>query len=160
MFNPPMHIHLFQVETFHVNSGVGRWFLNGEAHVRHPGEDIVIPKGAFHCYENASTTGEDLSVSFRLDQQDYVMEERFFRNFFGYLDDVRLSGQTPSLFQLMLFLYTVDGPLAIPVLGKKSHPISVWVSRFVMVFTGVVIGEWLLGYRKSYEEYYDSKKSK
>lgn len=77
-----MHMHLFQSETFHVDSGLGRWYLDGVPHLRKPGEDIVIPKRAFHCYENAAPEGgEDLAVSFRLDTQDFVMEERFFRNF-------------------------------------------------------------------------------
>jgi hypothetical protein len=40
------------------------------------------PNGAYHCFENPSTTGEDLVVDFRLDKQDWEMEERFFRNFF------------------------------------------------------------------------------
>lgn len=78
----------------------------------------------------------------------------------GYLDDVRLAKQTPSIFQLMLFLHSIDGPLAVPVLGKRSHWVSVWVSRALMVFVGVVIGNFLLGYRSSYPEYYDERKDR
>jgi hypothetical protein len=160
MFNPPLHIHMYQVETFHVDSGVGRWILDGKEHIRRPGEDIVIPTGAYHRYENASETGEDLAVSFRLDKQDFVMEERFFRNFFGYLDDVRKAGQAPSIFQLMRFLYTVDGPLALTVFGQKSTWLGRQLSWLLMVVIGVVIGEWLLGYKGTYLEYYNPKAAK
>ena len=160
MFNPPLHIHLKQVETFHVDSGIGRWILDGEEHIRRPGEDIVIPIGAFHRYENASVDGEDLAVSFRLDKQDWAMEERFFRNFFGYLDDVRKAGQEPSLFQLMRILYSVDGPLAVTLFGQKSTWLGLQLSWLLMFVTGVVIGEWLLGYQATYKEYYDPVASK
>ncbi len=84
-----------------------------------------------------------------------VGEERFFRNFFGYLEDCRRAGNQPSVFQLELFLYTVDGPLAIPCPGPDG--VKWWVSRVVMVLLGVVIGEWVLGYKRTYPEYYSGR---
>ena len=154
MFNPPKHFHMYQTEEFSIVSGVARFFLDDETHIRQKGDIQRIPAGAFHCYENASETGEDLVVSFRLDEQRFAMEERFFRNFFGYLDDVRKAGQQPSIFQLFRFLYSMDAPLAVPVLGVKSHWVSRQVSWLIMIVAGVVIGEWLLGYQVTYPEYY------
>jgi mannose-6-phosphate isomerase-like protein (cupin superfamily) len=159
-FNPPPHFHMYQTEEFHVVSGTARFFLNGSSHDYNAGEIIHIPIGAYHCFENASTTGEDLVIEFRLDVQDWVMEERFFRNFFGYLDDVRKAGQQPSIHQLFRFLYSVNGPLAVPVPSAKSNWISRLVSWLVMVVAGVLIGEWMLGYKGTYPEYYIGDKEK
>jgi mannose-6-phosphate isomerase-like protein (cupin superfamily) len=157
-FNPPMHFHMYQTEEFQVVSGLARFFLEGKTYLRNAGEVQFIPKGAYHCFENASESAEDLVVDFRLDQQNWEMEERFFRNFFGYLDDCRKAKQSPSPFQMFRFLYGVNGPLAVPVPGPA------WVGRLVswvfMIVMGLLIGEWLLGYRGSYEEYYDVRKDK
>ena len=156
--NPPLHFHVYQTELFHVVSGTARFSLDGKTYVRNSGETQFIPKGAFHCFENNSTTGEDLIVEFRLDKQDWEMEERFFRNFFGYLDDCRKSKQSPNPFQVFRFLHGGNVALAIPLPG------SAWVRRQVslafMVVMGLVIGEWLFGYKASYEEYYDDRKAK
>lgn len=133
--------------------------MNGEQHIRKKGEQIHIPINAFHCYENASTT-ENLVISFRLDKANRAVEESFFRNFFGYIDDVRKAGQQPSIFQIFRFLCTIDAPLAIPVLGAKTHWVSRQVSWMVMVFVGIIVGEWLLGYKGSYAEYCSGSKDK
>ena len=157
-FNPPMHYHMYQTEEFHIVSGTARFFLDGKTYIKQAGEIQFIPKGAYHCFENASEDGVDLVIEFRLDKQNWEMEERFFRNFFQYLDDCRKAKQSPSPFQLFRFLYSVDGPLAIPVPG------SAWLGRqvswAVMVVMGKVVGEWLLGYQGSYEEYYAGAKGK
>jgi mannose-6-phosphate isomerase-like protein (cupin superfamily) len=157
-FNPPMHFHMYQTEEFQVVSGVARFALDGEKIMRNAGEIQVIPKGRYHCFENASESGEDLVIDLRLDQQVWEMEERFFRNFFGYLEDCHKAKQSPSLFQILLFLHTVDGPLAIPVPGPA------WLGRQIswvfMVVLGVVVGEWLLGYSGTYSAYYTDDKDK
>ena len=149
MFNPPLHFHMYQREEFHVQSGHARFYISGATHSRHADESIFIPVEAYHRFENASPS-EDLIVDIALDPRDAVMEERFFRNFFAYLGDCKNMGRGPSIFQLLLFLYTVDGPLAVPIPGRLGRGVS-W---FVMFVAGVVVGEWLLGYRRSYREYY------
>lgn len=160
MFNPPLHLHLFQDEYFEVAEGTGLWHL--PTHINEPkrqqikrqgDEPIFLPKGRFHRFENMSST-EKLIVNIRIDPttQPLGVEEEFFRNFFGYLEDCRLSKVSPSLFQLQLFLHTVDGPLAIPIPGPDWF--KWWISRLFCLLTGVVIGEWLLGYQRSYPEYY------
>ena len=84
-----------------------------------------------------------------------MKEEQFFRNFFVYLEDCRKDGSQPSIFQLELFLHTIDGPLAIPVPGPDR--VKWWVSRATMLLLGVVIGEWILGYKRTYPEYFSGK---
>lgn len=80
------------------------------------------------------------------------VQERFFRNFFSYLDDCVMTKTEPSIFQLLLFLYGADTPLAVPVPGPR------WIGRsiswLVMYIAGVIIGEYLLGYQITYKEYY------
>lgn len=95
-------------------------------------------------------------VDIQLDPEDYENEQRFFRNFFGYLDDCKGAGAAPSLFQLMVFLRSADTPLALPV-GNEA--VGVWVSWvFMVVVAGW--GKWVLGYKESYPEYYESSKSR
>lgn len=158
--NPPPHFHMYQTEDFEIISGIGRFFLDGKTTIAKPGDKVHIPMMGFHCFENASETGEDLVVSVRLDEQDFKNEERFFRNFFGYFDDLRQTGQQPSFFQLCLFLYTIRCPVVMPGADQKSNYIGRQISWLVMVIAGLVIGEWLLGYKKSYPEYFSDSEQK
>lgn len=167
MFNPPLHLHLFQTERFKCVKGTGIWYQpthpDGESKhktvMRAGDPPIIMQAGLFHRFENASTD-EDLVVDIGLDpeSQNSEMEHRFFRNFFGYLEDCRAQGTGPSLFQLELFLWTVDGPLAIPVPGPNW--LKWWVSRGFMIVLGKWIGEYLLGYQTSYPEYYSRPMAK
>lgn len=115
---------------------------------------IFIPKRQYHTFSDYSEPGkfEPSTVDFRLDEQKPGMEEGFFRNFLGYVDDCYRVKQAPSLFQLMLFLHGFECPIAIPIPGP------IWlkarVSCFVTWFGGVVIGKWILGYQEHYAEYY------
>jgi mannose-6-phosphate isomerase-like protein (cupin superfamily) len=151
MFAPPWHYHIYQTESFKVKSGAARFFLRDKQFVVQENGTTHIPIGYYHKFENASKD-EPLVIDIRLDEQVWQMEESFFRNFFGYLEDCRKASVEPSLFQLERFLYSMDVPLAIPVPGPE------WLGRAVswsfMVVTGVVVGEWMLGYKGSYPEYY------
>lgn len=159
-FNPPLHFHMYQTEDFEIISGVARYYLDGTKIMTKAGDKIHIPMAAFHRFENASEDGEDLVVTFRLDKQNFEMEERFFRNFFGYIDDTVKANQAPSFFQLCLFLHTFHAPVVVPGLGERSNFLARQISWFVMVFAGVLVGEWLLGYKRSYPEYYLDTKLK
>ena len=150
-FAPPLHHHMYQVEYFRIVSGKGLFHLSGKQITVEKDKVITIPVGAYHRFENGSTT-EPLVVDITLTPPERAKEERFFRNFFGYLEDCRKAKMEPSLFQLLRFLHAVDGPLALPV------PAPVWVRHWIdwafMMVGGVMIGEWLLGYQESYKEYY------
>ena len=158
-FNPPPHLHLFQDEEFRVVKGRGIWrqptneVSSQREVIKGEGESIFLAKGRFHQFENPSED-EALEVEIALfpESSNAKVEERFFRNFFGYLEDCRAQGTAPSLFQLELFLSTVDGPLAIPIPGPDWLKAS--VSKAAMLVLGVAVGEYLLGYKRSYPEYY------
>jgi mannose-6-phosphate isomerase-like protein (cupin superfamily) len=91
----PFHYHIRQKEWFYVHSGRGRFYrdigpepfavLSGN-----PGQQSTasIGPGWYHRFENASQT-EDLVISIHLAPESYEDEVRFFRNFFGYLDDCK-----------------------------------------------------------------------
>lgn len=85
---------------------------------------------------------------------------KFFRNIYSYLDDCYNQNVAPSLPQLLLFLDSAEISLAFP--GPA------WIARPASYAFGVVMGRWigqyLLGYSASYQEYWssdsESKKSK
>jgi len=162
LVQPPFHYHISQTEHFKVVSGEGTfwkgigtepWAILSSA----PGKQAtgsVGPK-TYHKFENSSKT-EPLVVNVQLDPEDYENEQRFFRNFFGYLDDCRRTKSEPSIFQLMVFLHAADTPLALPL---PNEWLGVIVSRLflnVMAF----VGAWVLGYRVTYSEYYIERKSR
>lgn len=156
--NPPLHYHAYQTEDFEVVAGTGRWFLDGTAKTLNKGDRIHVPSGAFHRFENASNDGEDLVVSFRLDEQNFATEEKFFRNFFGYIDDCQKAGRQPSIFQIERFLWEIRCPIVLPGLGERSTLIARMISWSFMVLAGIIVGEWLLGYKGTYSEYYWDEK--
>jgi mannose-6-phosphate isomerase-like protein (cupin superfamily) len=162
IITPPFHYHIYQDEFFHVQSGIGNFYrgidpkpfavLSGE-----PGAQstATVNAGRYHRFENASET-DDLVVDIHLTPESYENEQRFFRNFFGYLDDCKKSKSAPSFFQLMVFLHSADTPLAIPLpwewLGK--------VASRILLTSAAFWGRWVLGYRQNYTEYYEEGKTR
>lgn len=70
-----------------------------------------------------------------------------------YIEDCGKTGVQPSFFQIMRFLWDVQGPMAIPVPYLPAS-VGIAVSKYFCWFNGAVIGGWLLGYKASYDEYY------
>lgn len=91
----------------------------------------------------------------QLDPKDNDSEQRFFRNFFGYLDDCKNHKVAPSLFQLIVFLHQADTPLALPL---PNEWLGIWASRLFLIIMAF-LGRWVLGYKTTYPEYYIEKKS-
>jgi mannose-6-phosphate isomerase-like protein (cupin superfamily) len=158
---PPFHFHLHQTEHFRIVSGECHLFKDTadkpwktlSAQDPQGLKTAFIPPNEYHTINNASTT-EPLVLDVSLTPEDVEGEERFFRNFFGYLDDCRKAGQQPSIFQLMVFLRSSDTPLGLPV---KPKWLALLLSRMFMHSMGF-FGRWILGYQSSYEEYYHEKK--
>ena len=75
--NPPMHWHSKQTETFHVISGQGLFYLEGNGITASPGDTVHIPRAAHHTFRNASSE-EDLVVEFTLDPSTREQDERLF----------------------------------------------------------------------------------
>lgn len=97
-------------------------------------------------------------MDIQLDPEDYENEQRFFRNFFGYLDDCKRTRTSPSVFQLFVFLHSADTPLAMPMpFGLEG--VGVWLSWILMVVVAY-LGRYVLGYQQSYAEYYEKGKKR
>lgn len=155
---PIGHYHLIQSETFVVTSGSGLWYIRGQAHRLDKGDTIVIPPRVAHTFENLPGSSEPLVIDFRYDKQYREMEERFFRNFFGYIDDCLKNDVTPSLFQLNIFLfYFCSAGDMIP--APDVFHIRCLVNTIAMLCL-TFIGQVFLGYKSTYPEYYNPTKSK
>lgn len=159
---PPHHYHVYQDEYFQVQSGIGNFYrgfdktpfavLSGCEGAQ---RTASVQAGQFHRFENASQT-EDLVVDIHLAPGTYEDEERFFRNFFGYLDDCRNADREPNVFQLLVILNEADTPVAIPLPWN-------WLARLASrTFTtgGALIGKWVLGFQSTYPEYFEESKLK
>lgn len=156
-YMPPPHYHLLQDEYFHVISGEGIWHLWGGRTIRlKRGDEIMVPAGKWHTFDVAPESTEPLAVAYRYDAEYAQMEERFFRNVLPYFADCRKAGLKPSIFQLMVFCMHNWMPIALPVPGPQWF--NFLVNTVLMVVLGSV-GQFLLGYKTSYPEYYREESS-
>lgn len=149
---PISHFHLLQEEKFRVESGSGYWIMGGKRIKLVQGEEIIIPRCVGHRFESTNEDNEPLVILWRYDAQYWEMEERFFRNALTYMDDCRQIGVEPSIFQLCVFLADcwMPGDI-IPCPG--GHYVRCAVNA-VFMWVMAAIGL-LLGYKRSYIEYYD-----
>ncbi|KAK0118324.1 hypothetical protein ONS95_012617 [Cadophora gregata] len=162
ILQPPFHLHIYQIEYFNLRSGTGNFYLGLDpkpfvtvSEEPDAPKTVTIPAGRYHRFENASET-EKLVLDIHLTPEAYENEQKFFRNFFGYLDDCKKSKTAPSLFQLLVFLHSADTPLAIPLPNER---LGVIVSRIFLIVVAFW-GKFMLGYKDSYPEYYEEGKSK
>lgn len=155
---PPPHYHLLQDEHFKVESGEGVWHLWGgkTVHLK-KGDEIIIPARKWHTFQKTEGSEEPFSVLYQYDKEYAEMEESFFRNCFTYFEDCRKGGAEPSIFQLGVFAVHFWMPIALPVPGPEWF--NFVVSTVMTVLLGC-IGQYVLGYKASYVEYYakDAKK--
>lgn len=151
---PPPHYHLLQDEHFKVESGAGIWHLYGGKNVRvNKGETISIKARRYHWFEPAPDIDEPLAVLYRYDKEYQAMEESFFRNQFAYMEDCKKQGLEMSMFQTMVFCMHNWMPLAVWERRFLPEWLNLIISSILMLIMGF-IGQYLLGYRASYEEYY------
>ena len=125
-------------------------------------QPVTIPPLARHTFKADPACSEtcviqiELKVSPLVDdntaEEELGCNESFFRNLYCYLDDCESQKVKPSLPQLLLFLHSAEVSLAFPGPGWMARPLS-YAFGLVM---GKLVGEYLLGYKSSYPEYYDS----
>ncbi|CUS15540.1 unnamed protein product [Tuber aestivum] len=155
---PPYHYHLRQYETFTVESGSLLVTVDEQKSEVRTGESVTVQPGQYHTFRNASES-EDLQILIelpRLGGNVGMFEEKFLRNSFSYGMDCKRDGNVgePSPWQMLLFLWDAEIFLAFPIKGVPRK-IQRGVSWIVMFVGGVVIGERLLGYKRTYPEYYN-----
>lgn len=153
--NPPYHWHRIQVEQFTITKGRVIFSVEGEDVVKSKEDGLVsVPPGTYHTFRPDPSSEEEveLLIEAEPDEED-GLNERFFRNAYNYTEDCRKQDVEPSPFQMMLFLGSSDTYPVLPgpkVIGQPA-------ARLLVFLMGTVIGKWLLGYKESYEEYYDPK---
>lgn len=59
---PPYHYHLYQTETFAVQSGTLAYCIDGKEGTLAAGESVVIPPYRHHTFWNEVSSGTDLDV--------------------------------------------------------------------------------------------------
>jgi mannose-6-phosphate isomerase-like protein (cupin superfamily) len=160
---PVSHIHLLQDEIFHVKSGEGIWYMRGRKPIRMKAGDgpLVVPQFLPHRFENVPGSTEPLVIEYNYDASMREMEMRFFYNVFAYLDDCQRAKMAPSILQLCVFCSHCWMPVDLGIPGPDF--INLFLSTLFM-YTASVIGQYVLGYKASYPEYYqremiDVKKS-
>ena len=153
LFNPPPHYHIVQDEYFRVISGQGVWHLWDDTDiVLATGQEIKVPAQKYHWFQNASDT-EPFVVGHWYDKERPVMEELFFRNTLSYFADCIDAGLQPSKFQLALFGW--DDLLVFSIVHWKFLPTTFeLVINIAICGIMAFIGRYLLGYERSYKEYY------
>jgi len=155
VISPLYHWHLNQVEYFYVEKGSMIMKIDEKEHVVTAKSGIIeVKPGVYHNFDIDPNSEEDLVFVVCGEPED-GLTEKFFRNFFGYLEDCSQNNITPSPFQLWLFLYNTETFVALPRLPRF---LGKWVSRWIYGYVGgKIIGEKILGLQDSYPEYYMKK---
>lgn len=154
---PPLHFHAQQDEHFSVITGTLLATVSGKSVTVPTGSTITVPRRALHRFDNAAAS-DPCTVDITLDPRNARVDERLFRNFYTYLDDCARIGSQPNIFQILLFLHCADTFLAVP--GGLPRVLADRISWLMSWVGGVVVGEYLLGFRSSYEEYYSPPETK
>jgi hypothetical protein len=143
---------------------LGRRFifnLEGQKSVKTAADGtVVIPERARHTFWVDPTCEEECVVEISADESSGAgdgVSERFFRNLHSYLEDCHTHGAAPSLPQLLLFLHSAEVSLAFP--GMPGF-LSQWLGYGMGLVVGKLIGQYVLGYKESYPEYFDPKMAK
>ncbi|KAJ2979056.1 hypothetical protein NQ176_g3476 [Zarea fungicola] len=154
LYHPPPHYHIFADEYFHVSHGAGTWHLWDRDVRLETGDEIIIPARTWHWFEGDHSTDDPLSIEVYYDKGQAEMEERFFRNVLNYLADCNRESIEPSIFQLLIFFYYFE--MAPGLRFTRWESLNFALNLCIMSF-GTVVGI-LMGYQKSYTEYYQSQK--
>ncbi|KAJ7189551.1 hypothetical protein GGX14DRAFT_484745 [Mycena pura] len=144
---PPYHWHLFQTESFNVNSGVLCYILDGKEGKLQAGESVTIVPGRWHTFWSDPEAGVDLDVNITVrGGPNPGFDETFVRNFYGYLSSCTMQNIPPHPVQMLTFMYSADVILEMP-LG---------VGRFANYVVGNWLG-WLGGFKSEYPAFAESK---
>jgi mannose-6-phosphate isomerase-like protein (cupin superfamily) len=96
------HVHPRQEERFEILSGEIRYRVGGVERVAGPGEELVIPRGVTHVWENAGEENLHMIIEFR----PALRTEEFFESYFGLGQDGLTNPKTglPNLVRMAVLL--------------------------------------------------------
>ena len=97
------HVHPKQEERFEILSGTLRYRVNGAERDAGAGEELVIPKGVPHVWENAGEEDLHMIIEFR----PALRSEEFFESYFGLGQDGKTNPKTglPSPIRMAVLLH-------------------------------------------------------
>lgn len=98
--SPPLHWHHYQKETFHVLSGIGKFWVEGKDVLVGKGGIVEIPPITFHTFCNASKT-EELVVEFTLQPSTRERDEAFFSEYYSSFSIQSVLIRKQEIFRLI-----------------------------------------------------------
>jgi len=150
--NPPYHWHYHQREDFIIERGSVIFTIDGKDVVKSKSDGVfTIHPGTYHTFRADPTSTEDVTLRVTASADDNGMTERFFRNIYSYHEDCSEQKVAPNICQIYLFLYSTDTYPVLPGPKFIGQPLS----RYLTWFLAVVVGKHILGFRESYNEYYN-----
>jgi len=140
---PFEHIHLYQDETFHIQSGEMKILIGNDEYICGPGETVTVPKGKSHIACNNKPEMLVCRVEYKPGLDNY----KFFQCFGGLtLDkDMNKRGQI----NIPKMLYFTSKMNARCVTRSTSIPVPVFKFALSACY---VIGTFL-GWKKLYKKY-------
>jgi hypothetical protein len=157
---PPMHFHPYQEEYIKVLDGtLGVEVERTEYKLRpEDGEFLIKPWANHRLYPiidsptGDATPGDGKTTRFLLSgeksHEAFQLDDVFFQNWYGYQDEVVMSGKQFDLIQIMN-MFDAGG-------SYISMPTWIPFSRRLAQLTGIVVGRWLgalLGYQPFHQKW-------
>lgn len=144
-FNPktdmrePVHIHPKQESSAEVISGRLHFWVNGKEQIVGPGEKIIIPAGAQHCFWN-----EDNEEAHSIQRFSPALTiDEFFETFFALSQDGKLNEKgIPTFVHASMIMLKHRNDIRV-----ISPP---WFIQIITYLILTPIG-WLMGYRSNYK---------
>lgn len=133
------HVHPRQEERFEILSGTIRYRVDGVEREAGAGEELVVPKGVPHVWENGGA--EDLRMI--LEFRPALRSEEFFESYFGLGQDGKTSPKTglPNPLRMAVLLHEFRNEIH---LARPPLPV-----QRIVFGTLALVGR-LLGYRGRY----------
>ncbi|GAM85120.1 hypothetical protein ANO11243_031240 [Dothideomycetidae sp. 11243] len=164
---PPYHWHWYQDEFFHIKRGRYIFTLEGQSFTVSASDPqpVRVPATARHTFRVDPTHDGPCTIEISTAESPLQTaehhpglggdvpgsSERFFRCIYSYLEDCHAQKVPPSLPQLLLMLHDAEISLAFPGPAWLMRGLS-WGFGLVV---GKIVGQYALGYRSTYPEYYD-----
>jgi quercetin dioxygenase-like cupin family protein len=150
--NPAYHWHYHQREDFRIEKGSVIFHVDGKDVVKTKADGLItIHPGTYHSFRADPDSPEEVVLHVTTPRDDHGVTERFFRNVYSYNEDCIEQKVSPNICQIFLFVYSTDTYLAFPGPKFIGQPLS----RYLTWFLGVVVGKNILGFKESYDEYYN-----
>lgn len=103
------HVHPKQEERFEILSGTLRYRVEGVEREAGAGEELIIPRGVTHVWENGSDEDLHMIIEFR----PALRSEEFFESYFGLGQDGKTDPKTglPNLVRMAVLLHEFRGEI-------------------------------------------------